>query len=381
MFLLYFLEESITDELSSSSEMKVYLRRENIVDLPRDVTMNIEELENIYLSLIIQEIYIMYIDDPRSNENNRSKQLLFAVIVSQIDEMIVLEEFETISRLRHLSLFQIPQAVLIEKKSLQIAEESRLSLSENFDREILKNRYQTKVMNILLKHENAEREIVDISWNSVQEQTVSSHLLIETDMMLDLTLQPSIKAIHRSDCQDIFLTGSTGFLGTCLLDELLKQTNSNIYCLVRSISPTNTFQSRVFYLHGDLALPRLGLDEHQYSMLVSKIRSIYHCGAVVNFIKPYSELRAANVLGTIELIKFSSLANCRINYISTQSVLDRNAKSGYVQSKQVAEHLLQQASEKGLFITIFRPGKIVNFEQYLVNSLVDRSYIMVFVDG
>ncbi len=381
MFLLYFLEESITDELSSSSEMKVYLRRENIVDLPRDVTMNIEELENIYLSLIIQEIYIMYIDDPRSNENNRSKQLLFAVIVSQMDEMIVLEEFETISRLRHLSLFQIPQAVLIEKKSLQIAEESRLSLSENFDREILKNQYQTKVMNILLKHENAEREIVDISSNSVQEQTVSSHLLIETDMMLDLTLQPSIKAIHRSDCQDIFLTGSTGFLGTCLLDELLKQTNSNIYCLVRSISPTKTFQSRVFYLHGDLALPRLGLDEHQYSMLVSKIRSIYHCGAVVNFIKPYSELRAANVLGTIELIKFSSLANCRINYISTQSVLDRNAKSGYVQSKQVAEHLLQQASEKGLFITIFRPGKIVNFEQYLVNSLVDRSYIMVFVDG
>jgi thioester reductase-like protein len=215
----------------------------------------------------------------------------------------------------------------------------------------------------------------------VQQQMPSSRLLIETDMILDLALPLSIETINRSDCKDIFLTGSTGFLGAYLLDELLKQTDANIYCLVRSISSTNPFQSRVFYLHGDLTLPHLGLDEHQYSMLVSKIRSIYHCGAAVNFIKPYNELRAANVLGTVELIKLSYLANCRINYISTLSVLDRNTQSGYVQSKQVAESLLEQASEKGLLITILRPGKIANFYQHLVNFIADRFHIMVFVDG
>jgi thioester reductase-like protein len=115
-------------------------------------------------------------------------------------------------------------------------------------------------------------------------------------------------------------------------------------------------------------------------MLVSKIRSIYHCGAAVNFIKPYNELRAANVLGTVELIKLSYLANCRINYISTLSVLDRNTQSGYVQSKQVAERLLQQANEKGLLVTIFRPDKIANFYQHLINFIADRFHIMVFVD-
>jgi hypothetical protein len=361
--------------------MKLYLCRENLIDLPQDITMNTEELEKIYLSAIIQEIYIMYIDDPRSNENNRSRQLLTAIIVSQANEMFVLEELETISRLKQLQRFQMPQAVLIEKNSLKIAEGSILSLLENVDRKTLENRYRTKVLNMLLEQEKIYDETVDISSKTVQQQMPSSRLLIETDMILDSALQPSIETINRSGCKDIFLTGSMGFLGAYLLDELLKQTDANIYCLVRSISSTNTFQSRVFYLHGDLSLPHLGLDEQQYSILVSKIRSIYHCGAAVNFIKPYTELRAANVLGTIELIKLSYLANCRINYISTLGVLHINGQSGYVQSKQVAERLLEQASERGLPVTTLRPGETANFYHHLIHSIVDRFNIMVFVDG
>jgi hypothetical protein len=151
MFLFYLSDDSIADGLSSSSEMKLYLRRENMIDLPQDVTINIEELEKIYLSTIIQEIYIMYIDDPRSNKNNRSRQLLAAVILSQTDEIFVLEELDTISRLKQLSCSRILQAVLIVKESLQIVEGSRVSLLENVDRETLKNRYRTKVLNILLE--------------------------------------------------------------------------------------------------------------------------------------------------------------------------------------------------------------------------------------
>jgi FlaA1/EpsC-like NDP-sugar epimerase len=381
MFLFYLPEDSVADGSSFSSETKLYLRRENIIDLPKDVSINIEELEKIYLSAIIQEIYMMYIDDPRSNRNNRSKQLLAAVVVSQTNERVVLEGLESISRLKQLSCFQMPQVVLIERESLKIVEGSKLSSLEQMNRETLENRYRTKVLNILLKYENVEGETVDISSNNVQEQEMaSSHLLIEKDMILDPILQLSIETINRIGGKDIFLTGSTGFLGAYLLDELLKQADANIYCLVRSKSSTNTLRSRVFYLHGDLALPQLGLDEHEYAMLVSKIRSIYHCGAAVNFIKSYNELRAANVLGTVELIKLSYLANCRINFISTLSVLDRNDQSGYVQSKQVAEHLLEQASEKGLLVTIFRPGKIVNFYQHLVNFIANRFHIMVFVN-
>ena len=194
-----------------------------------------------------------------------------------------------------------------------------------------------------------------------QQKTEQSRLLFETDKILDSSLHPSAETNNYTDCKDIFLTGSTGFLGRYLLDELLKQTDANIYCLVRSITSENTSQSRVFYLYGDLSLPQLGLDDHQYSELVSKIRSIYHCGALVNFTKPYTELRSANVLSTLELIKLSCLTNCRINYISTLSVLNEGDQNGYVESKQVSESLLEQASERGLPVSILRPGKTANF--------------------
>jgi nucleoside-diphosphate-sugar epimerase len=237
------------------------------------------------------------------------------------------------------------------------------------------------VLNILLD-ENTYGETIDIASNSVeqQQQMVSSHSLIEKDMMLDPTLQLSTETIDKIDRKGIFLTGSTGFLGAYLLDELLKQTDVDIYCLVRSKSLANKNHSRVFYLYGDLALPRLGLSEDQYSMVVSKIHSIYHCGAAVDFIKPYNELRAANVLGTVELIKLSYLVNCRINYISTLSVIHENDPSGYVQSKRVAEHLLKQASERGLLLTILRPGRIAIFYHHLVNFIVNRFHLMVFID-
>ncbi len=58
--------------------------------------------------------------------------------------MFVLEELDTILRLKQLSCSQILQAVLIERESLQIVEGLRMSSLENIDRENLKNRYQTK---------------------------------------------------------------------------------------------------------------------------------------------------------------------------------------------------------------------------------------------
>ncbi len=60
----------------------------------------------------------MYINDPRSNENNRSRQLLAAIIVSQVDEIFVLDELDTISRLKQLSCSEILHAVLIKKRGI-----------------------------------------------------------------------------------------------------------------------------------------------------------------------------------------------------------------------------------------------------------------------
>ncbi|CAF1336839.1 unnamed protein product [Didymodactylos carnosus] len=97
---------------------------------------------------------------------------------------------------------------------------------------------------------------------------------------------------------------------------------------------------------------------------------IYHCGAMVNHLKGYVEHRAANVNGTLEIIRLavSSSHKMKINYISTLSVQSVKGEedcyqsmettNGYVQSKWVAEKIMQQAKESGLSVTIFRPGMI-----------------------
>ncbi|CAF1238808.1 unnamed protein product [Adineta steineri] len=346
-YLLNFTsDDSIIDGFSSSSKGRIYIRHKNIDDLSQDVTMIIEQLEKSYLSAAIQEIYIMWITDPRFNENNQLKQRLAAIVVSQAHELTVLEELEKISNQKHFHNVQIPWAVLIEK-------ESHSTPLKGMNREILEKHYRTKITNILLANVT-----IDTSSNIIeQERFTQSHTLIEHDKLLDPSLQPSIETNNKEQCRDIFLTGSTGFLGAYLLDELLKQTDATIYCLVRSKRSTDALQTRVIYLYGDLALPQLGLHNDQYSMLVSKMRSIYHCGAEVSLIKSYTDLRSANVLGTLELIKLACLSNCRINYISTLSVLDENDQSGYVKSKEVAEYLVKQASERDLAVSILRPGK------------------------
>ncbi|CAF1430705.1 unnamed protein product [Adineta steineri] len=352
-------ENSTASSLLPSSKIRIYTRREFAEYLRSNVTVNVEELENIYLSQTIQEIYIIRVTVSRSNENNQLKQRLVAIIISEASDATVLKELETTSQLKQLRCFEIPWAVLIQKELLCVDQKTRFLSSKNENREVVEEQYQVILMNALLAHENMSAEGVDNVFSLRKQQKIAQcRSLIESDKILERTSKPVDNTNNKRSCKDILLTGSTGFLGAYLLKELLKQTDANIYCLVRSKPSSTTSHPRVFYLKGDLTLSRLGLDEHQYSILVSKVRSIYHCGAEVNFIKAYTELRSTNVLGTLEIIKLACQANCRVNYISTLDVLDEGDQNGYAQSKQVAENLLKQASERGLAMTILRPGYI-----------------------
>src|SRR5205823_5245532 len=115
----------------------------------------------------------------------------------------------------------------------------------------------------------------------------------------------------------VLLTGVTGFLGAFLLHELLQQTQADIYCLVRAADAEHAIlrirrnletyllwdarlEERIIPVIGDLSQPRLGLAEPQFQALSRQIDLIYHNGAAVNFIYPYQQLKATNVLGTQE---------------------------------------------------------------------------------
>ena len=223
-----------------------------------------------------------------------------------------------------------------------------------------------------------------------------------TDLNGEAVLDPAISSKgmpveHIAEPAYIFLTGATGFLGSFLLRELLRQTQADIYCLVRSSSKeqaknklqrnlesyslwNESLSSRVIPVVGDLSQPLFGLSAQSFQRLASQIDIIYHCGAWVHFIYSYSTLKPVNVLGTQEVLRLATQIKVKpVHYISTTSVfpsvgysgskiiredddlvLDHNGSlyGGYPQSKWVAEKIVRIASSRGLPICIYRPGSI-----------------------
>jgi amino acid adenylation domain-containing protein/thioester reductase-like protein len=195
--------------------------------------------------------------------------------------------------------------------------------------------------------------------------------------------------------REVLLTGATGFLGAHLLRELLAATDARVWCLVRAQDEADAQHriaqaaaryelpappgDRVVALPGDLGQPGLGLSDKRFRGLARTLDIVYHPGALVNFIYPYQELRAANVAGTREVIRLAG--ECRgvpLHYVSTTAVLaglgvegvrevteetslryPEQLRMGYVETKYVAEELLRNAGRAGLPVAIYRPLDIV----------------------
>lgn len=239
-----------------------------------------------------------------------------------------------------------------------------------------------------------------------------------TDLYAEAVLDEAIRP--RTEPQRLFLTGATGFIGAFLLCELVREfPQAKIYCLVRATNAyvgkqkirqnleryllwNNELNSRIIPVVGDLSLPCLGLNEQQFNELAREIDVIYHNGAFVNLIYPYAALRAANVLGTQEILKLASLFKVKpVHFISTldvfQSPTYRQMKvilesdelahceglsDGYAQSKWVAEKLMMTARERGIPVCIYRLGTIVGHSQTgasLTNDLISRM-LKSFID-
>ena len=191
----------------------------------------------------------------------------------------------------------------------------------------------------------------------------------------------------------VILTGSTGALGSYLLQVLLNtRTVSHIYCLNRAPDsaslqvlrnkvrnlPTDFPTDRVSFLTADLTDPALGLEPQVYSNLLANATCIVHNAWPVNFNLPLSAFQP-QLAGVINLIDFAASATLppKMLFISSvSSVLnDRNGQSivreeiipnvaapspmGYGESKYLAERLLDYAAEKlSLSIDIARVGQI-----------------------
>ena len=221
----------------------------------------------------------------------------------------------------------------------------------------------------------------------------SEDLRAEAVLDAEIVPQPAPDGTSTlGDSDNVFLTGATGFLGAFLLDGLLSLTDARVHCLVRQRGDSGGMESietnlrryglwrpeweaRIVPVPGDLGEPLFGMTDRDFDVLAHGVDLIFHPGAVVNLVYPYSALEAANVGGTREVLRLACRHGAKpVHHVSTNGIfppgmgfceedtdLDDLAEAredGYGQSKWVAEMLVREAAGRGLPVSVYRPGNV-----------------------
>ncbi|MFI1401045.1 thioester reductase domain-containing protein, partial [Streptomyces sp. NPDC020681] len=214
---------------------------------------------------------------------------------------------------------------------------------------------------------------------------------LEAEVRLAEDVRPAAEVTRVAvDPDAVLLTGATGFLGAFLLRDLLRGTRARVYCLVRAADEAGAWQrlranlewyglqeevdpARLTIVVGDLSEPYLGLGEAEFDSLARTVDAVYHAGAHVHWLRPYTELKATNVDGTEEILRLAARhRTVPVHYVSTVGVFPkaltegvpvreddptgpaRELPTGYVQSKWVAEQMVGLARERGLPVSVYR---------------------------
>lgn len=232
---------------------------------------------------------------------------------------------------------------------------------------------------------------------------IDKHDSLNTEIAFSLPPQllhnedEKIQNPKANDLGNVFLTGATGFIGSHILNEILENTNSKVYCLVRGTSEdfakerlsttykfyfnkdlSKLFNKRVHIVNGDITIPNLGVSSELEKKIVADVSTIIHSAAIVKHYGNYNEFKTINIKGTREIAKFAYKHKLRFIHISSISVSgnyllkdqktdtdfsENNLYIGqhysenvYVNSKLESENVVYEYMKKGLRGKVLRIG-------------------------
>ncbi len=227
------------------------------------------------------------------------------------------------------------------------------------------------------------------------------------DNLISQNINPNKPKMKRDKIKNILLTGSTGYLGSHILDNLIKHTKCNIYCLIRAKNNNdpqtrlldilkfyfgNKYDKlifkRIFAVEGDITNANLGLSELYYNTLGTNIDCVINSAAVVKHYGNSTLFNDTNIIGTQNIINFCSKFNCKLMHLSTLSIsgnifdddtfatqnevkdvifnekklyINQDLSNIYIKTKFLAERLiLENIINNNLNAKIIRLGNITN---------------------
>ena len=218
--------------------------------------------------------------------------------------------------------------------------------------------------------------------------------------------EEALKSLLNSESglRNVFVTGATGFLGSRILHQLCSRTDvRKIVVHVRSQDPSQALKrivqsaklsgwwmdkyvTKIEAWAGDLANPKLGLNQDQWNRLcghgspTERITAVIHNGATVNWNASFSSLKAANVDSTVDLLNVASQSTALTEFVFVSGgqqlrigeaddddmdmITDEVARSnGYSQTKFLSELIVKEyartlapAQQR---VSIVKPGYII----------------------
>lgn len=223
--------------------------------------------------------------------------------------------------------------------------------------------------------EMLEKHILRQEGKSEKTEETEEIVLEGVEKALAYNTSKFVDEIEHTDIGDVLLTGATGFLGVHVLYEIIKNTSSKVYCLVRkgkakSIDARliemlvyyfddgmdDMFGSRIIPIEGDIT------DKSAVMSLESEnFKTVINCAACVKHFSNDDSLERINVKGVENLISLCEKTGRRLVQISTVSVAGTNVNRKFPSEKKIHENELyfgQDLSNKYID-TKFRAEKAV----------------------
>jgi thioester reductase-like protein len=216
----------------------------------------------------------------------------------------------------------------------------------------------------------------------------------------------------------IFITGSTGYLGSHVATGLLEGYGQQLNLLVRAKDQRSAelklwhalqlhldfprfhhwLSSNIRIFLGDITLPEFGLHKSDYATLVRKTDSVLHIAASLNR-KSEKACLNVNLRGTLEVLKFAgrvlaqhglrryshvstvAVAGMRSNEVVTEAASidwERSDYDPYARTKKFCEHMARELLPD-VPLTIFRPSIVLGDSRHGETTQFDMVKAFVFL--